>query len=192
MEKELSTDYQGRFEACYSRFYKPVRIFIDRMVGCESTASDLAHDTFVRLYEKKVDIFDLGPTGVAYLYTVARNVTVDYIKKSKSERKRVKQLGIQEVVLNKDFFQSLEEAYIEDETVEEMEKAFEELPLQSRRIFICRSVHGMPYNKVKEQEGMSFYHLKQVERDVARHMRSRLKGIVDHDQWDGWFSMDNS
>lgn len=58
------------------------------MIGLEEIAKDLTQQTFLRAYVAKDRYKPTGPPG-AWLYRIAHNLTMDYIRKEKSSQKYV-------------------------------------------------------------------------------------------------------
>ncbi len=71
----------GRFERYLERYRGPIFTYVLRLVKDESTAEDIAQETFVRLFKELDRIRD--QTASAWLYRVARNLVTDYIRKKR-------------------------------------------------------------------------------------------------------------
>lgn len=70
-----------RFERYLEKYRGPIFTYVNRLVRDESTAEDIAQETFVRLYKELDRIRD--ETASAWLYRVARNLVTDYIRKKR-------------------------------------------------------------------------------------------------------------
>lgn len=70
-----------RFEAYLKKYRGPIYSYVMRLVRDDSTAEDIAQETFIRLYKKMDEIRD--KTASAWLYRVARNLVTDYIRKKR-------------------------------------------------------------------------------------------------------------
>lgn len=70
----------------FEGWYTPVYRFILARVTEREVAEDLTQDTFMRLFESLPRFTETASQPLAYLYTIARNATIDFHKKKKSSR----------------------------------------------------------------------------------------------------------
>ena len=138
---------------------------ISRRVGCSSTASDLVHDIFLRLWERTAGRL-AEPS--AYLSRSARNAAIDHIR---SERRRA------------DFFNGLlpeqyavgpaspDDIVCAREAIRNIDDALAALPTRTRHIFLLNRVHGRSFSEIAEVLGIS-------KRAVTKHM-SRAVAVCE-------------
>ncbi|MBU9722213.1 RNA polymerase sigma factor [Bacillus alkalicola] len=69
----------------YGLYHKEIFHFILIMIGDEEQAKDLTQDTFIKAFEH-IDNFQGVTSDKNWLYKIARNVTIDYIRKKKPIR----------------------------------------------------------------------------------------------------------
>ena len=68
------------FELLYQRMYKTVYLICLSIVKDDSSAQDLAQDTFVAVWDKSSEF--RGESYKAWILTIAKNKSINYIKKS--------------------------------------------------------------------------------------------------------------
>jgi RNA polymerase sigma-70 factor (ECF subfamily) len=73
------------FELLLERHRRPVYRFIRRQVGHPSTAEDLLQDVFLRLVHR-ADSFESRSKFTTWLYTIARNLCIDHLRKQVHRR----------------------------------------------------------------------------------------------------------
>ncbi len=90
MEKsdlELITEYQrgatDAFTDLVERYSKPVFLFAYRMSKDRDMATDIAQETFVKVW-KKLPTFKPGAQFKTWIFTIARNTVIDYLRKKRS------------------------------------------------------------------------------------------------------------
>jgi RNA polymerase sigma-70 factor, ECF subfamily len=171
---ERTDNDNALFVHYYTRYGKPVRGFIQKYVSCPMTAEDLTQDTFLKVYEKSITIPETGKGTPSYILTTAKNVTLDYIKNRKREKKHIEEAHLQEITLNSSFYESLEDAFIYEEDMEEIENFLESMPDASRRIFMKRIIRGTSYKNLAVTEKVSRYRIKQVEQYAREELSRRL------------------
>ena len=88
-KKELDdclVDIQNGDEVAFERLYnetkKPVFSFIYTYTNNYSTTEDLLQDTYIRL-RQNVDKYKAGSNALAWIFTIAKNITLNEIKKDK-------------------------------------------------------------------------------------------------------------
>lgn len=130
-------------------------------------ASDLAQDTFLKFYNLSPKNTILHPR--AYLYRMARNIALDYLKQSQP---------LQNLEESSHFIAD-ENANKQDEILQReqaeqkkkiIEKALAELPPQARIVFEKSRMEGKKYQQISDELKIS---LKTVE----AHMTKALKII---------------
>lgn len=79
MDHEIA-EYQIR--EWYHLYSLQIYHYILMMIGDREEAKDLLHDTFLKAY-RKFDTYEKKSQPKTWLYTIARNVVLDYKKKAK-------------------------------------------------------------------------------------------------------------
>jgi len=69
------------FEAIVSHYEIRLIRYVSRIVNSDDVAQDIVQDTFIRLFRKWQDTLEPGPKISSWLYRVAHNRAVDYIRK---------------------------------------------------------------------------------------------------------------
>ncbi|WP_186578492.1 RNA polymerase sigma factor [Aquibacillus kalidii] len=68
------------FEDIYVNFNKNILYYLTRVLKDYHQAEDLMHETFLKAY-RKMDTFKKDSNILTWLYAIAHNVAVDYIRK---------------------------------------------------------------------------------------------------------------
>lgn len=145
------------FTALYLAEHERLERQIRRRVGCASTASDLVHDIFLRLWERTTA--RLGDPA-AYLSRSARNAAIDHIR---TEKRRSTFFG---AILPEQYAapcESPEEAISARQDLRAIEDALAALPERTRHIFLLNRVYGRSFSEIAQVVGIS-------RRAVTKHM----------------------
>jgi RNA polymerase sigma-70 factor (ECF subfamily) len=70
-------------EALIERYLSRIYNFISKYTGDLHVAADLTQDTFVKVW-KKIDSFDRSKSFKSWIFAVARNTSLDWLRKRKS------------------------------------------------------------------------------------------------------------
>ncbi|MBP7804607.1 MAG: RNA polymerase sigma factor [Candidatus Pacebacteria bacterium] len=86
-DDQLITEYrQGdetAFKELIERYIHPIYAFTFRLTGREAEANDIAQETFVKVW-KKLPVYKLSGTFKSWIFAIARNTAIDYLRKKKS------------------------------------------------------------------------------------------------------------
>ncbi len=126
-----------------------LRAWLNKKLGDNHQASDLAHDTFVQLLSRTEVIAAKEPR--AFLLTVAQRVLLNHRRRARLEQAYLEALaGLpQEVVI------STEERVMLLQALLEIDKLLAGLPLVVRRAFLLSQVDGMKHGQVASELGVS-------------------------------------
>ncbi len=79
--KEIKEKRIAAFEVIVSHYEGRLINYVARIVNSEAVAQDVVQDSFIRLFRKWKDELEPGPKVSSWLYRVAHNRAVDYIRK---------------------------------------------------------------------------------------------------------------
>ena len=86
-DKELIEAYfqgnEGAFDAIVKRYLDSVYHFVSRISGRTPDAQDLAQETFLKAW-RQLKHFDQERSFKAWLFAIARNTCIDYLRKKKA------------------------------------------------------------------------------------------------------------
>lgn len=123
--------------------------WLRRKLNCSHQAADLAQDTFVRLLAKPEPQLLREPR--AYLTTVARGLVINHWRRQGLEQAWLEELAARPEVSSP----SPEERRLILETLEEIARLLDGLPLRVREIFLRSQLEGQTYPVIAEQLGVS-------------------------------------
>lgn len=86
-DEGLIVDYlagnRGSLEELISRYLKPLYSFVFRYVGNQKDAEDIVQDVFLKTW-KNLKRFDPAKKFQPWIFAIAKNTTVDFLKKKKT------------------------------------------------------------------------------------------------------------
>ncbi|MBN2799457.1 MAG: sigma-70 family RNA polymerase sigma factor [Deltaproteobacteria bacterium] len=144
------TAYRGLVEKYQNRVYH----LIYGMVRNQEDARDLAQDVFVKAYHR-LDSFRLESSFYTWLYRIAMNQAIDFIRR----RKRQGTTTFDEGVASRDDNGEIAAAHHEDSPSHALERkrlykrimdAMEELPEDQRQVLLLREVEGLAYKDIAD------------------------------------------
>ena len=78
MRHELLAQFEGVVAECH----RDILNYVYRLVGNNYEAEDLAQETFIKAFQKFESLKEKDKVK-SWLYSIARNVTIDYFRKNK-------------------------------------------------------------------------------------------------------------
>ncbi len=163
------SDFSIFFRDCYQRIFH----FVERYIGDPLVADDLTQDTFLKVYER-FDGFETTLHARSFAYTVARNLSLDYIK-----HQRVKQgyAALPQEEEDNSFYHQI--SYVE--TVNTVRTALTHLSQRSRDI-IELSMDGKSTDEIAASLGISVNTVKTLKKRAYQKLRellaSRYKSLL--------------
>jgi RNA polymerase sigma factor (sigma-70 family) len=155
------------FRELFDRYFDDIRKYLFYRSGNEALATDLAQDTFLRIWEKQVDVDPLRIKGL--LLKIASDLFVSSYRKQQSSFSFFNHFQVNEKSLTPEDelnYQELKNAY---------EKALANMPEKQRTVFLMNRVDELKYHEIADQLGLS---VKAVEKRMGLalvHLRKFIK-----------------
>jgi RNA polymerase sigma-70 factor (ECF subfamily) len=134
----------------YYTHVKQLKYFIQKAAKSPSLAEDVVHDTFIKVWENRMQI-DLEQSFKPYLYTIARRHLLNLMKRANQESyivEEIRKYSVQEE-------NSTELAVDYNESNSLYTEAIDSLPTQCREVFLRCKVQGQTYKQAAEDLGIA-------------------------------------
>lgn len=146
------------FRLLVERYQRPVLSLIARMAGDLSLAEDLAQEVFVKAY-RKLGTFDQQRKLSSWLFKIAHNTTIDYLRKSRPETVSLEITAGDEQesweVLPADETGNPDRRAESSEAIAHLEAALRRLKPSYREILLLRFREGLAYHEIVEVTGLA-------------------------------------
>lgn len=171
------------FRLLVERYQRPILSLIARMVGDPSLAEDLAQEVFVKAY-RKLGTFDISRKLSSWLFKIAHNTTLDYLRRSKPEIVHLEATGSGSEesweVLKADAAEEPDHRAERSELMAHLDAALGRLKPGYREILLLRFKEGLAYHEIAEVTGLAMGTVK-----VRLHRaRKRLAAEMALDEGD--------
>jgi RNA polymerase sigma-70 factor (ECF subfamily) len=180
------------FAELVARHEAPLWNYLRRFVKSPEAAEDLLQETFLRVI-KKADEWKPSAKFSTWLYTIARNLTIDHAR-SMTHRGAISLDGaaragavtgldmqgdmegaLHERVSAKE--PGAEQRALDRELAGQLEQAIARLPEPQREVFVMREVLGLPFAEIALAVGTSEATIKSRMRYALERLRSELAGL---------------
>jgi len=162
------------------RHNRPIYNFVLRQLRVPSVAEDVTQDVFMRLVQNAAE-FKHEARFLTWLYTIARNLCIDQLRKLSHRRHasldqpQVEQSDaplLGDTVADTNPQASAERNALSSEVRSSIVKAVDSLPDDQREVFLLREVANLPFRDIAEITGVG-------ENTVKSRMRYALDRLKD-------------
>ncbi|WP_217473658.1 sigma-70 family RNA polymerase sigma factor [Stutzerimonas stutzeri] len=149
--------------------YQEIIHYLSRRLGDRQAATDLAHDAFVRLLDRRAESDIEQPR--AFLFKTATNLSIDLHRRARVRRS--------EPLDSLDHEQCLDEHDPEEHAIQAQQlmllrRALDELPAACREAFLLRKVEGCSHAEIAERLCLSRDMVEKHIVNAMKHCRVRL------------------
>ncbi|MEC9413938.1 MAG: sigma-70 family RNA polymerase sigma factor [Pseudomonadota bacterium] len=150
---------QHNIETLYREHHSWLHRWLRGRLGCEHSAADIAHDTYIKVMLSNTIPTDDQPRR--YLTRIAKSLVIDLFRRRQIEAaylETVRHLPEQDIP-------SEETQHIVVETLLEIDQMLQTLPNHVRQAFLMRKLDGMSYREIAAVMNVS---VSSVEKYVAK------------------------
>ena len=141
---EVFVQNRESFQKLFQQYYSPLCNFVYGIVKDYDQAEDVVQGVFIRIWENREKLKLTGSVK-SYLFTSARNQSIDYIRAKKRKDAMLEEQEGGSFSM-KDF-DSESEAMMRKEM---LHRAIEQLKPKMRQIFILHKLEGLTYQEISE------------------------------------------
>ena len=176
---EPTPDEQAAFAHLFAKYFAPVYRYVYGHVPVAEEAKDIVHIVFYRIWTKRT-VLDVSRSVLPFLCTLARFVTVDYLRHEQVENRFMRQcLRLIELDGPPVASDDPEQELLRDELAGIVTVALESLSPRQREIMLLRWREQLSYEEIASRLNIS---KKTVAAHLARameHLRDTLPGMYD-------------
>ncbi|MCI0470052.1 MAG: RNA polymerase sigma factor [Candidatus Aminicenantes bacterium] len=142
------------FAVLVERYKKKIVNFINRMIYDYDEAQNIAQDVFLKVYET-INKYKMEDNFSAFIFTIARNLTLNYIKKTKRTVTLSSFFSKQTEEKHFSSDAQQEEKYLENHDEETLVASLKELNENQRLALILKVYLDFSYKRIEEVTGWS-------------------------------------
>jgi RNA polymerase sigma-70 factor (family 1) len=160
------------FKFLFDKHFDDLRRYLFYRSGNEDLATDIAQDTFLRIWEKQTDIDPATAKGL--LFKIATNLFISRYRKEKTAFKffntfepNTKNLTPEDEIN----FKQLQDAY---------ETALKTMPEKQRTVFLMNRIDEQTYKEIAQQLDLSVKAIEKRMSQALDHLKKNLKTQISH------------
>ncbi len=172
MRKKDKEQRVASFEVIVSHYEVRLIRYVARIVNGEDAAQDIVQDSFIRLFKKWKDELVPGPQVSSWLYRVAHNRAVDYIRKQSRQSELHKRHAVEQpdfIAPNRgDGFRIGDRAVM-------AAAALENLDERERQLVVLKVYEEKSYREISEITGLTTSNVGYILHHAMKKMAAVLK-----------------
>ena len=142
------------FKKYYVKYRTRIYWYVYKKISREEEAQDITADTFLKLYERMAELEGRGDKGIlAWLYTVARNQSIDFLRKQGNRQSR--SIDNEEIDEATKVFDDFVEDAMKDADLVEIKTALTKIDEIAQEIMQLRYEEELKFNEIAEMVGKS-------------------------------------
>lgn len=166
----LSNDEKA-FELIYNYYYNSLCRFALRYLDNIEESEDVVQTTLIKLWNR-IDDFSNVSAIKTYLFRSIQNACLNYLRDNKLRKQTISSIDIELLEIASDSTD-----FFDDEKYDEVKKAIEMLPAQSKKILELNRFDGFSYKEIADQLNISHRTVDSHLTIAMRHLREHLKPI---------------
>ena len=159
-------------EVLFKLYYSRLCIYATTLIKIPDLAEEIVQETFIKLWENRA-LIKIDISFKAYIFRCVHNNCINYLKKSDVVRRQTKQMYDEIIYHNEVALQNFSSEIIDSLVSEELESrlnnALNDLPTQSRKIFLMNRFDQSSYNDIAKELNISVNTVKtQMKRAIKK------------------------
>jgi len=173
------SDKHNAFDMLFNRYYAGLCVYAENFTGDKQTAEDMVQDVFVNIWVKRSEL-NFDESICSYLYRSVHNVSVQFLRQQKVRERYNDYVSLK---LTEARLIPFESVTVDMDPAEANEiqtlyrQTLEQLPAQTREIFLCSRERDMKYSEIAELTGLS---IKSVEYHISKALDVFRKVLKDY------------
>ncbi len=167
----METDHALPCLSAFQEYHQDLLRFFTRKLGCRDLAADCAQETYVHLVRMGETIAVRNPR--AFLFRVAANLSIDYLRKARTRRGVLSVEPLQEETAS--FAPNAEDTLDAKQRVVLLEAAMQELSVKCRSALLLNRLDGKTHKEIARTLGVSESMVAKYIIQALKHCRSRMQ-----------------
>ncbi|MFA9388204.1 MAG: RNA polymerase sigma factor [Prolixibacteraceae bacterium] len=162
------------FKELFNMYFEDVRRYVFYRSGDDDTATDIAQDTFLRIWEKQIEINPKTAKGL--LFKIASDLFISKYRREKVAFNFMNNFQANEKSLTP------EDELNYNELTKAYEAALKSMPEKQRVVFLMNRIDELKYKEIADQLGLS---VKAIEKRMSQaldhlriHLKDKINGII--------------
>lgn len=162
------------FDELYQKYHHDVFQFLFYMVRNREQAEDLVQEVYIRVF-KSYNRFEGKSSEKTWLFSIARNVAIDYFRKQKGWKERILEKFDWSSNQVKDDHPIPEEVAVQREEIKWVYKCLEYCTVDQRAVVILRFIHDLSIAETAEALGWTESKVKTTQHRSLKVLKKHME-----------------
>lgn len=157
-----------QFNTCFNKYFDAIRNFIYFRCGDQELATDIAQESFMKIWEKKLEYNENQIKGL--LYKISKELWISQYRKFDTARKfELNVIHLEESITPEDLLEH-------DELKVKYEETLLTLPENQREVFLLSRMEDLTYKEIAERLNIG---VKAIEKRMSLALKTLRKQLKD-------------
>ncbi|HEX3008343.1 MAG TPA: RNA polymerase sigma-70 factor [Bacteroidales bacterium] len=165
------------FKEVFFTYYPSLLNFANSYIHDRFVAENAVQDAFITFWEKKEDL-DPNTNVRAFLGTIVKHKALNILEKTRNRSRineNIQNIKLREINIQINSLQALNPEELFGNEIEDIiSKALEELPENTRQVFVMSRYDNISHQKIAQQLGISTKGVEYHITKALKHLKSRL------------------
>ncbi|MDR6998590.1 RNA polymerase sigma factor SigX [Neobacillus niacini] len=161
------------FDELYHKYHHDVLQFLFYMVRNKEHAEDLVQEVYIRVF-KSYNRFEGKSSERTWLFSIARNVAIDFFRKQKGWKDRLLEKFDWSTSQVKDEYPIPEEITVQKEEIMSVYKCMEYCTVDQRLVIILRYIHDLSIAETAEALGWTESKVKTTQHRSLKILKKHM------------------
>jgi RNA polymerase sigma-70 factor (family 1) len=153
--EQLSEGSAAAYEQLFATYWPQIHTLVKMLVKSEVQAEDLAQEIFIKIWNRRTDLKNVHNLQ-AYLYTIARNASLDFLKKRVLVTENLDHM----IVYLKDESLGPEQRMMYKDLETCLHEGINNLPDTVRKVFVMSRFEHLSHEEIAQQLDISIHSSK--------------------------------
>lgn len=177
--KRSSESRISAFEDVVAQYEAPLLRYVTRIVSHHDVAENIVQETFIKLFRKWEDELKPSPQISSWLYRVAHNMTVDYMRKESRKHSLHKRHSEEQPVT---VAPDRGKGFRISEEAQEAARALKELSDREQQLVVLKVYEEKSYKEISRITGLKTGNVGYILHHAMKKMAARLSEENKHEQ----------
>lgn len=168
------TKMDSVFDELYHKYHHDVFQFLFYMVRNKEHAEDLVQEVYIRVY-KSYHRFKGESSEKTWLFSIARNVAIDFFRKQKSSKEKLLDQFEGQANQLKNGHLIPEEIAVQKDEIKLIYKCLEYCTLDQRTVIILRYIHDLSISETAKALGWSESKVKTTQHRSLKMLKKQME-----------------
>jgi len=172
--KEVAKGNEKAFRTLYDAYFNHLSAYIFKICKSPGATEEIVQEIFLKLWVNRAPLADVE-NAEAYIFSMARNKTIDYLRKLAKESQLISNLSVR----SKEFNNNIDEKLSITELQQIIEEALSGLSPQKIQIFRLSKQEGLSHDEIAALLHLSKSTVKNHLSETLKHIRKHVSNLPD-------------